>query len=172
VPDCRERTGLSRCRFDALWSCVAFSEQSTGGGDVSEQSRWELTTNFADSKNAHWDSHVPLSEYLCVDQSMCKWYGQGGPWIKRGLPMYVFMDRKPENGSEIQNRACGRSGIMLRLSVVTSAEHQQATGTDNDDGLPHGASVLKRLVGPWAGTQRVVFADSYNSPAWRPPTSC
>jgi len=161
APAFGERTGLSRCRFYSLWSCVAFSEQSSGGGDVSEQSRWELITDFVDSINAHRDSHVSPSEYLCVDESMCKWYGQGGPWIKRGLPMYVAIDRKPENGCEIQNTACGRSGIMLRLSVVTSAEHQRATGTDNDDGLPHGASVLKRLVAPWAGTQRVVCADSY-----------
>jgi len=75
--------------------------------------------------------------------------------------MYVAIDRKPEIGREIQNTACGRSGIMLRLGVMTSAEHQRATGTDNDDGLPHGATFLKRLVAPWAGTQRVVRADAY-----------
>jgi len=75
--------------------------------------------------------------------------------------MYVAIDRKPENGCEIQNKTCGRSAIMLRLSVVTSAEHERATGTDNDDGLPHGASVLKWLVAPWAGTQQVVCVDSY-----------
>ena len=50
---------------------------------------------------------------------------------------------------------------MLRLSVLTSAEHQRATYTDIDDSLTHVASVLKRLVAPWAGTQRVVCADSY-----------
>jgi len=165
------RTRLSRCRFDALWFCVAFREQSSRGGGVSEQSRWDISTDFVDSINAHRDSHVSPSKYPCIDESMCKWYGQGGPWIKRGPPMYVAIDRKPENGCAIQNTACGRSGIMLRLSVVTWAEHQRATCMDIDDSLPHVASVLKRLVAPWAGTQRV-FCASHTSPAWRPPTSC
>jgi len=74
--------------------------------------------------------------------------------------MYVAIDSKPENGCEIQNEACGRSGIMLRLSVVTSAEHQRAVGTNAYGGVPHGAAVLKRLVAPWAGTHRMVCADS------------
>jgi len=39
APSFGERTGLSRCRFDALWSCVAFSEQKSGRDDDSEQSR-------------------------------------------------------------------------------------------------------------------------------------
>jgi len=161
APSFGERIGLSRCRFDALWSCVAFSEQKSGGDDDSEQSRWELTTDFIASINTHRDAHVSPSEYICVDESMCKWYEQGGPWIKRGLPMYVAIDRKPENGCEKQNAACGRSGIMLRLSVVTLAEHRRATGPTHDDGLHHRAAVLKRLVAPWPGTQRVVCADSY-----------
>jgi len=49
---------------------------------------------------------------------------------------------------------------MLRLSVVTSAEHQRAVGTNAYGGVPHGAAVLKRLVAPWAGTHRMVCADS------------
>jgi len=42
----------------------------------------------------------------------------------------------------------------------TSAEHQQATGTEKEDGLPHGAEMLRRLVAPWEVTQRFVCADS------------
>jgi len=45
----------------------------------SEQSRWDLITEFVDSINAHRDAHVSPSEYICVDEPMCKWYGQGGP---------------------------------------------------------------------------------------------
>jgi len=126
APAFGERTGLSRFRFDALWSCVAFSEQTSGGRDESEQSRWDFSTDVVDSINAHRDAHVSPSEYICVDESMCKWYGQGGPWVMWGLPMYVALYRKPENGREIPNAACGRSEMMLRLSVVTSAEHQRA----------------------------------------------
>ena len=32
--------------------------------------------------------------------------------------MYVAIDRKPESECEIQNSACGRSGIMMRLQIV------------------------------------------------------
>lgn len=72
--------------------------------------------------------------------------------------MYVAMDRKPEHGREIQDAAWGRSGLMLRLRIVTtaaanfSAEHRAGS---------HGAAVLIRLVQPWAGTDRIVCADSY-----------
>ena len=54
-----------------------------------------------------------LSEWICVDESMSRWYGLGGSWINIGLPMYVSIDRKPESGCEIQNAACGISGVML-----------------------------------------------------------
>jgi len=160
APAFGERTGMPRSRFDALWSSVTFSEQA-GDADDSEGSRWQLINEFVSSINSHRAARVSPSDLICVDESMCKWYGQGGHWILRGLPMYVAIDRKPENGCEIQDAACGRSGIMLNLSVVTTAEHRQDTGTGHEDDLPHGTTVLKKLVAPWAGTKRVVCADSY-----------
>ena len=36
--------------------------------------------------------------------------------------MHVAIDRKPESGAEIQNSACGKNEIMLRLKVVKSEE--------------------------------------------------
>jgi len=50
---------------------------------------------------------------------------------------------------------------MLNLSVLTTAEHRKDTGTGHEDDLPHGFTVLKKLVAPWAGTKRAVCADSY-----------
>jgi len=50
---------------------------------------------------------------------------------------------------------------MLRLSVVTTAEHRQEDATGKEDDLPHGTAVLKKSVAPWAGTKRVLCADSY-----------
>ena len=52
------------------------------------------------------------------------WYGQGGNWINLGLPMYVEMDRKLENGAEIQNSTCRQLGVMMRLSIVKSERHE------------------------------------------------
>ena len=36
--------------------------------------------------------------------------------------MYVAMDRKPEDGLEIQNACCAHSGIMYQIKLVKTAE--------------------------------------------------
>ena len=59
---------------------------------------------------------------ICVDESISRWYGLGGGWINIGLPMYIAIDHKPENGCKIQNSACGKSGVMLHILIVKSAE--------------------------------------------------
>ena len=58
------------------------------------------------------------SDYICVDESMSRWYGIGGHWINACLPQYIAIDRKLENGCEIQNAADGVSGIMIQLNLV------------------------------------------------------
>lgn len=75
--------------------------------------------------------------------------------------MYAAIDRKPENGWEIQNSACGRSGIMICLHQVTEAEDEMQRMTEEDRGMLHGMAVLCRLIGPWAGSGRTVCADLY-----------
>ena len=92
---------------------------------------------------------------------MSRWYGQGGQWINHGLPMYVAIDRKPENGCEIENAACGHSGVMIRLKIVKTAEEENASAVTEDNGNNHGTNVLKFLVEPWVRTDHCVCADSY-----------
>ena len=92
---------------------------------------------------------------------MSRWYGQSGHWINHGLPMYVVIDRKPENGCEIQNAACGRSGVMIQLKVVKTAEEENASAVTDDDGNNHGTNVLKFLVEPWVRMDHCVCANSY-----------
>ena len=101
------------------------------------------------------------SDEICVDKCMSRWYGQGGHWINHGLPMYVAIDRKPENGCEIQNAACGRSGVMIRLKIVKTAEEENASVVTDDGGNNHGTNVLKFLVEPWIRTDRCVCVDSH-----------
>ena len=48
-----------------------------------------------------------------MDESISRWYGLGGSWIDVGLPTYVAMERKPENGCEIQNVCDRKCGIMM-----------------------------------------------------------
>ena len=92
---------------------------------------------------------------------MSRWYGQGSHWINHGLPMYVAIDRKPENACEIQNAACGHSGVMIRLKIVKTAEEENASAVTDDDGNNHGTNVLNFLVEPWVRMDRCVCADSY-----------
>ena len=74
--------------------------------------------------------------------------------------MYVAKYKKLENGAEIQNSACWRSGIMMWLRIVNSAKNEEDQQDDRDN-LPHGTKVLKELLMQWANTDRIVCADSY-----------
>jgi Transposase IS4 len=127
----------------------------------SENYRWALVQDVFDKFNEHRKQCFNPSDLICVDESMSRWYGQGGFWINLGLPQYISMDRKPENGCEIQNAACGRSGVMLKLKLVKSAESENATVQVYVRDLPHETVVLKDLVYPWSMSERIVCADSY-----------
>ena len=73
--------------------------------------------------------------------------------------MYVAIDRKPENGCEIQNACDGQSGIMMRLKIVKTAAAEPEYLPSQD--LNHGTRVLAYLVMPWAKSLRIVVGDSY-----------
>ena len=49
--------------------------------------------------------------------------------------MYIAIDRKPENGCEIQTSACSESGVMLRLLLVKSEEDSHLYTQENNEGL-------------------------------------
>lgn len=123
--------------------------------------RWALVQGFVDTINAHRAANVTPGDTLCVDESISRWYRLGGHWISVGLPAYVAIDRKPENGCKVQGAACGRSGIMLRLRLVTTAADEHANTPAAEAGIAHGGAILMRLVQPWAGSGRIVCADSY-----------
>ena len=92
---------------------------------LSESYRWMHVDGFVKQFNDYRQDYYSLDENICVDESISRWYGQGGNWINIGLPIYVAIDRKPENGCEIQNAVDGKSGIMLRLRLVTTAEESR-----------------------------------------------
>lgn len=58
----------------------------------------------------------------CIDESINRWYGQGVNGFMNGFPSTWLLIVKPENGCEIQNSACGKSGVMFRLKHVRTAE--------------------------------------------------
>jgi len=106
-------------------------------------------------------ARVTPGDTQCVVELIFKWYGQGGHWISAGHPMYVVIDRKLESGCEIQNAACGCSGIMIGLHLVHTATEEHATLSDVERQMLHGTAILQRLVWPWAGSDRVVCVDWY-----------
>lgn len=157
---CFGDTGMSKNRFFDIMRCIRFSHQpSENVGMSSAKYRWTLVQDFVDAINNHRRNNFRPSELICVDESISRWYGLGGNWIEIGLPQYVAIDRKPESGCEIQDASCGRSGIMMRLELVTTAEDEAEKDYEDEDA--HGTAVIRRLVGPWSGSARIVCADSY-----------
>ena len=154
---------MPRKQFDDLWMCIRFSDRPCNRPSeiTSEQYCWRLVDDFVKNFNEHQVQNFPTLDEICVNESMSQWYGQGSHWINHGLPMYVAIDRKPENGCEIQNAACGCSGVMIRLKVVKTAEEENASAVTDDDGNNDGTNVLKFLVEPWDRTDSCVCTDSY-----------
>jgi Transposase IS4 len=124
APNFGERTGMTRDRFHTLFRYMVWSVQPPDRpeGMSTEAYRWMLVEDFVRNFNEHRASFFSPGWQVCVDESMSRWYGLGGHWINIGLPMYVAMDRKPEDGLEIQNACCAHSGIMFQIKLVKTAE--------------------------------------------------
>jgi len=122
------KTGMSRQRFDDLWRYMEWSYQPVARPEdmSSERYRWCLVQDFLDRINKHRVNYFHPSELICVDESISRWYGLGGSWINKGLPIDVAIDRKPEDGAEIQDSCCGKSNIMMRLKLVKTPSEEDA----------------------------------------------
>ena len=121
---------------------------------------WKLVEDFVTHFNEDRIQILSPSALICSDESILWWYGQGSHWINLVLPIYVAMDRNPENGEDIHNYACGRSGIMMRIRIVKS-ENNWEEQQDDIDNLPHGKKVLKELEILWDNVDKIIFTDSY-----------
>jgi len=120
--------------------------------------RWSRATPFVNAINAYRRQNVTPSESICVDESISRSYGLGGDWSQIGLPQYVAMEPKPENGCDIKKACCGSSGIILSSEIVQSAVDNQNLTYESE--LLHGTTVLLRLVEQWFQTRRIVCTDS------------
>ena len=119
-------TGMSGQRYEDLDKYIVWSLQPETRPDSmsSEAWRWMLVQDQVANFNEHRKEYYKPSHQICVDESISRWYGQGGTWINHGLPMYVAMDRKPEDGCEIQDACDGNSGVMMRLVLVKSEKEE------------------------------------------------
>jgi Transposase IS4 len=158
-----QKTRFTRKRFNELFTNIRFGDQPDQKPDhlTSEQYRWLLVDGFVKHFNDHRRDTFKPADTICVDESISRWYRQGGDWINHGLPMYIAIDRKPENGCEIQDSCCGQSGVMLQLLIVKTKREQENNNTYAEANENHGTAVLKKLVSPWAFSDQIVCADSY-----------
>ena len=73
------QTGMSKHRFEDLFRCVRWSRQPyVKGEESSEAYRWKLVDDFVHNFNEHRANYFTPSDCICVDESMSRWYGQGG----------------------------------------------------------------------------------------------
>lgn len=92
------------------------------------------------------------------DESKSKWNGLGGTGINKGLTIFVDTDRKPVKSFEIQNRGCGRSGIMLWFCLKKPQENNE--NLQKDDELSNGTNILLDLLHLWHNTHRATTVFS------------
>ena len=71
---------------------MRWSDQSEAPseGELSKEYRWKLVDDFVKHFNEHQANYFNPSELICVDESMSRWYGQGGHWINNGLGTNVL----------------------------------------------------------------------------------
>ena len=85
-----------------------------------------LINNFDANINKYRQRTFVPGGHLVADETVIRWYGKGGAFVDAGLPMYLALERKPDNGGEIQNHADVASGIMIHLKVVKKANEEKA----------------------------------------------
>jgi len=82
-----------------------------GEDESSEVYRWKLVDDFVAAFNEHRANFFYPSDLICVDESMSRWYGQGGHWINHGLPKY-----------DIASTASPRMAVKSRTLRVVGVE--------------------------------------------------
>ena len=154
-------TNMSRDRFNFLWQYMRFSHQPAEmpEGMSSQKYRWMLVDDFVDEFNKHRSVFFIPGFGICVDESFSRWYGKGGSWINEGLPLFIVMDRKPDDGCELWTCCCCETGVMLQIMVVKAEEDRE----HGESPYNHGTTILSSLVSTWNGSKRLVVADSYFS---------
>ena len=78
-------TGMNRHRLNMLWRYVRWNHQpdaqSEGTSHVAH--RWKLVEDFVNNFNEYRTKLFSPSDIICADESISRWYGQGGHWIKQ-----------------------------------------------------------------------------------------
>ena len=92
-------TGMSRNRFDDIWYAIRWSRQppEQPDGMSSERYCWILINDFVANINKYRQRTFVPGGRLEADETVVRWYGKGGAFVDAGLPMYLALERKPDN---------------------------------------------------------------------------
>ena len=144
APKYGSRIGIRQGRFDAIWSCIQFSEcpEERHPCITGMDHRWMLVDDFIEELNDYRAASYSPLDRICVDKSTSRSYGLGFHWINIGLTKYVTMKRKPDNGCKIQDTCNGRSKVMIRLKLVKGSVDNKLLANEDPGGL-HGTRVMK-----------------------------
>ena len=82
---------MNRHHFDMLWRHVIRRHQLyvKDEGKSHEAHQWKIIKDFVTHFNEYLTHLFSPLDIICYDESISRWYGQGGNWINLGLPMYV-----------------------------------------------------------------------------------
>jgi hypothetical protein len=75
----------------------------------SAEHRWKLVADFVQYINAHRATNFTPSDLISVDESMSRWYGQGGHWIEHVLLNMLL------------STASRRTAVRLRTRLLAAA---------------------------------------------------
>jgi hypothetical protein len=167
--------GLLRNCFEDIWYAVRWSQQppKQPSGMSSEQYYWMLIDDFVANINRHCVSMFVPGNEVEDNETAIHWYGFGGAYMNKDLPMYLTLKRKPNNGRKIPNLADIALGIMLHLKIVKSTNEEKeitaattkAIAAKDDiataDNGREGTQMLLDLLEPWHHYGCLLTADAY-----------
>ena len=98
-------------------------------------------------------------KFLTVDEVMSAWKGLSTTFDASGIPHQTKIARKPEGtGAEMKSVACALSLVILQLEAMEGKDANRAKQWTEEFG--EGAAICLRLCQRWAGSARIVIADS------------
>lgn len=144
---------MSHKRFQDIVACRTF-RRGTPPEDQVENRYWPIDS-FWEAYNKNLAEMVLPSWKLTIDESMTQWRGKK---YDDGMPSVRNHPAKPHPvGQEYKTLADSVTQIILQLDLARdrNAAHQEYNG----EGKVIGG--MLRLVKPWIGVGRTVYADSY-----------
>jgi hypothetical protein len=150
------RFGMSKNRFKDIRRLFQMNTKPVGN-DVNDK-WWEIRA-LIEAFNSNRATTIVPGKYLVIDEIMSMWLGLDGVYAVEGIPHLTKIARKPRGiGLEMKALCDGASGIMIGLELVECKEDMK--NKDLQSAYGAGTAVCLRLTKPWAGSKRILIADS------------